>query len=501
MEIDLQGNILTRFENGPIETTPGAFREGLGKGGFWSVGGLEIDPLTGNLWVAVEPEFQDTIEVDITTGLPTGITFPGFVETPNRQGGIVGLPLGDPGTYPGFYDLVVFTNVAGDDFFTVHRLHQYPGLHGLREPLLQGSTGNVALGSPSPIPYTSGGTLNLLINTEGRGSFAGTFRPDFPAILLFDFGVDTLSDAEFGTDPGLGLGVLPELHVHSFLSNPASTTGDLQVPWSTGQLLQLPLTNFPVDTGDRIRIQAVYFEPFSQYSPGLMVTNEIWWSGVGINTVLVEAIGSNSFGIYPDGFFRVTWLDGPPIAKVLFHLRNTQSNTDLLNARFDTDEDAMNDVFGMGRGIDPMGNMVDLGGCDGTYRNDSDLTTGLVYDAANQAITPNGSEGKPSAACTYWLTDQGYSYNSGFVSHGGNPDSFHGLEFNFTDFGLNNGAPLGAGETESFGFDCDTDGVVTRGGGHLGMVITITLDDMASTVLEAELLPDPEDRNRSFIAW
>ena len=106
--------------------------------------------------------------------------------------------------------------------------------------------------------------------------------------------------------------------------------------------------------------------------------------------------------------------------------------------------------------------------------------------------------------CNYWLLDQGYSYNSGFIglAPAGPPDSFRGIECNFTDFGLDNGAPLGAGKTETFGFDFDTDFKICgdyNGGFHVGTVITVTLQD--NTVFQAELLPDLENPNRAFIAW
>jgi hypothetical protein len=249
-----------------------------------------------------------------------------------------------------------------------------------------------------------------------------------------------------------------------------------------------------VATGDIVRMQALYFDTRSGFfiPIGLMSSNEIWFAGVGLNDVRVDTIGSSSDNLNPDGFFRVTYLGGPAIEKVVLSFRGS-NNLGVEEALFDVNNYDRNDGFEAGRGFDPVTQtFLNLPGCDGTYRHDSDLTTGLVYDDTNSPALSSLN----SAACTYYLNTLGYEMFTGWIAS----DSFRGstvnwqtLEFNFTDFG-------GDGVEEVFAFDCDTDRTPGEGGGaHAGMVVTI--HQAGGIILSAELLPDSSDSTRGFIGW
>ena len=97
LEIDGEGNVLTELINNPNTNIPNK-PDGTPhpSGGWWGgVGGIEIDPQTGNLWLAADLD-ERIMELDPTTGMPTGIAYRQFVSEPGRVGGLVGIPGGDP---------------------------------------------------------------------------------------------------------------------------------------------------------------------------------------------------------------------------------------------------------------------------------------------------------------------------------------------------------------------------------------------------------------------
>ena len=503
LEIDMEGNILRTIVNNPItdvldvedldddgDTAEANPYFGEARGGWWAAGGITIDPITGNLWVGVDMQ-ERLLEVDITTGMPTGLTIPqpeiGFL--PARQGGITGLPGGDPGSYASSWDMIPFTNVAGDDFFTVIRMHQYPGLNGTTEAFLEGTINAIPLSgkifnpaTKPPIAYTSLSTLKIDLNANG-----GT---PAPALLMFDLNDDVNTDAA----TTLALGLLPELRVHSAFSTPADNGLAFNFPWATGATLNLDLAaaGFVVNTGQQIRVQAVYFHPLSQYSPGLMVSNEIWFGGVGINQILVETTGANPENAdTSSGYFRIHWLSGPDIVSVTLDGLSSLSNAgDLRDMHWDVTVANLADQMYLGNSTMP--------GARGTYRNSSDVLTGLVYDSA-----VNSNYGGNSPVVDYYVSSAAFTWDSGYqvilARHGNNPIYPGALQWNFTNFGLDSQGNQAAG-TEIFEFDGDVDHMNGNTGDYFqGMVVEVLLSD--GTMFKAEMLPDPEDSTRAFIGW
>jgi hypothetical protein len=417
------------------------------------------------------------------------------------------MPKGDPGSYASYWDMINFTNVAGDDFFTTHRMHLYSGLHGLQEAYLQASTGTLPLGLTPPIAYTTDDTLNLYVNTEGRGTFEGTFGPATVAFMFIDLNEDVNSDVETDFTAVVGAPILPELRIHSVISNPVATVpAPFPFVVATNTLIPLDLTGLPIATGDQIRFQAVVLDPRSDFAPplGLIASNEIWFGGVGINELLIQAVGASNRNLNPDGFFQVHWLDGPAITEVTMSMADSSTNVDMVDDEtgFWVDNENRNDSFQFGRGFDPVSMVfLDLGGCDGTYRHDSDVLTGLVYDDMN---TPPRDF---TVACDYYMrpvTEGGLGYEI-FTGYTGIQETifiaqvFGGMTFRFDDFGLD-GAGNPAAGPEVFAFDCFINSINNgRGGGMAGMVITVKREGMPDLV--AELLPDPEDPDRAFIGW
>lgn len=459
----------------PSSTDPNP-RLGMPIGGLWLGSGLALDNQTGNLWVLHEEGTEDIIEIDSTTGVPTGKHFDQERFTDNFRGGLDGILGGDPGGSPSDFDMLVLSRVNGDDHIAYQRMNLYPNLPGVSEPFLEGGINGGPLGTASPIVHNDTDTLDFGINLNGQS--VG------PALLFMNFADEGRSDVP----TILPIGTVPELRSYSNFSTPVSSGSALLVPTSTGAATSIDLgaIGFPVNTGDTIRMQAIYFDLRSQFSPGLMASNEIWFNGLVIRNVLYEATGPVAENAdTSSGFFRIHWLGGSDIVEVTLDFIDSSALGQ--NGRFDTDAVNMADIFGLGNGGGP--------GCQGTYRNGSDALTGLVYDAmTNTAI------GADSPICDYYA-DQGASWLSGFVGTpgpAGGGDSYQRLTFNFTDFGLD-GAGNPAAGPEIFEFDADTDSVLNDGGAHADMVITVTLRD--GTVFKANSLPDVSDPQRSFIGF
>jgi hypothetical protein len=125
---------------------------------------------------------------------------------------------------------------------------------------------------------------------------------------------------------------------------------------------------------------------------------------------------------------------------------------------FDTDQTGMAGVFAGGNSLLP--------GCAGTYRNGTDVQTGLVYDSLN--TTP--SNPCDPAANTGWIGTNATA-----------PDTFQTIEFRFSAFSAG----------KKFEFDADTDNFFANTGGSMwGMRITVELAD--GTIFKGVLEPDPE---------
>ncbi|MFO1077221.1 MAG: hypothetical protein U1E73_05790 [Planctomycetota bacterium] len=186
--------------------------------------------------------------------------------------------------------------------------------------------------------------------------------------------------------------------------------------------------------------------------------------------VEIEAYGTNS-GI-PNttlGFWRVTQNmgrpadRGSPIVDVRFDF-TTSINPQHSSVYFDTDQVGMLDYFDAGNHNVP--------GCDGTYRQDSDVSTGLIYDYQNTApLTPCAA-----GANTGWIGSSGLGSGN-----------YRALRFRFAPNQFMN---------ETFSFDCDTDGGAGGNGGDMaGMAVRVALQD--GRVFQGWMVADPIDPNRS----
>lgn len=186
--------------------------------------------------------------------------------------------------------------------------------------------------------------------------------------------------------------------------------------------------------------------------------------------VQVEAFGATS-GVpnTAEGFWRVTHNLGTPadrgasIVEVQIDFA-TSNNPAHANIVFDTDQSGMVDYFDAGNN--------NVAGCRGTWRHNSHVDTGLVFDAQN---TP------PRTPCAAGA-------NTGWIgTNPRQPGEYRTLRFRFA---------AGQFSNETFAFDCDTDfSAADNGGAMAGLTVRIRLAN--GVQFEGRLVADPVQPNRS----
>lgn len=473
IEIDNQGNVLTQYPNQN-----------------WNIRGLALDPLTGNLWLQSSGGSRgDIVEVDLTTGLETGKRIirhrPGSL-----PGGLMEV-VGGVGGSGNTLDLIGIDQSVPDSV-TGYRVHLHPQVLGTTEADLVCQVNALACGGGStPLDkstktFIDGETLTWGYDISSDPSLLGR-----PAILMANADIAALGLMDASTN-GVTLGIR-EFDVLSLLSIPAGQNpfviGDsFAIGGLAGTVLGLgpdalgdpdaslspPVMMVP---GDGVRLQAAYFDMGAIGVP-VVATNEVRFLRAD---VLVEAVGHNSFNTnLASGFFRITHNNPtlPSIVSVTLDISATSPEWS-----FDVDEVGLgptnNSQFWNGNSTDPGGI-----GCAGTYRNGSDVATGLIYDNMN-TYGPDAAAGQiplvcdPAANCGFTATNAASGTNR-----------WRTLTFRYTP---------GTFTCNTFEFDVDTDGGFgISGRAQEGMVVTVVLAD--TTVLTGTLVVDPSNRLRALLA-
>jgi hypothetical protein len=430
VEIDLAGKVIKTYANNQTVRHDAS--------------GLTFDPRTGNLWVMTEANSLDIIELDASNNMKaTGVRFrqgvPGVQWIGRCCGGICGIPGGDTKSYTSDFDMAVLTRLFGDDYAFIQRVHLYPGRLGYHAAKLEGSVNSTTLGQGvRGDGYL--GTIKANDIVRWRVDKGTSQSNNLPAITLIDAGSAAEVDHSF-------LPFFPELRV-----NPISPA-TLMVFGTVGSAaFRATVPAKALQCFWPLRMQAVYLDTKARPPFQLAATNEIWmsWSDEKTCSVIVETKGLNSFNsVTSTGFFRVIHKGGLPITEVTFDIL---ANLNPLQApmAFDVDQATMADFFNAGNST--------AVGFKGTYRNGSDVKTGLVYDAKNWPVHGSASAGA----------------NSGFMarngSNNGNGNTVKTLTFRFAGNKF-----LGSVATPKiFEFDCDTDGGIGANGASMaGMVITV----------------------------
>lgn len=442
-EIDFAGNVLRTFPN-------------LG----WSAYGLAIDPLTGNVWVNAGADGSSIVELDRATMAPTGRSF-----APVVQGGAQGgLSLASPhaGHHEPWPNQVAFAHLvqAAEDRVGISRLHLFPGVFGWQEPVLQIGTNGGSLVAGNA-PFRRGDTLELRV-ADPTGTMNGQ-----PVWTIVDFYFDAAARGYTDLSPVLpGTGILWEHRTLNAISVPASSTFVI-VAQAVGATLSIPLPpQFMVLDGDLLRAQTLYLQPASPQ--GIGSTNEAnWIGGGGERGIVVAAAGPTSFnaGTYPP--FWTVHSDGTHTHGAILEVEFTVVGAigQAAMQRFDIDQLGMGDRFDGGNATAP--------GCQGTYRNGSDLLCGLDYAAP----------GVHTIACHTAGQSSGVRFRQPPDSNGNTLE----LIFAFSAFTPG----------KAFEFDCDTDGAPPTGADHAGLVVHVTTAN--SGVLTGLLQLDPVRPNRSVV--
>ncbi len=447
LEIDLSGSILASIPN---------------RG--WTIYGLAYDPRIGALWVS-SGVGGEVVEIDRATAQPTGRVLPAVGEPGSSPGGLsVASPAA--GHHEPWQSELLLAQVRqgppGPDRLVIQRVDLHPGLDGTTEAVLRGSVVGDPLESHI-VHFATTDTFRFVVEA-GRPGQVG-----MPCWTIVNFFFDANRDAY--TDLGLIFpsgGYLAEWRTLSNFSVPSTSTS-VEAPHGIGTevLLSVP-TSLQLFDDQLLRFQSLYLEPAS---PTIFsVTNELnFVVDDGERGIVVAASGPNSFQGDPTRSFWSVHSDTTHTHGDILWLEMSFSGAALPAGalRFDLDQNGMLDRF-------DGGNSTQVG-CQGTYRNGSDVACGLDYAAAGVYVDPT-CHVQPGESAGFVA-----GIVPGFVSDA------HTLRFRFTTF-----TPGSA-----FLFDCDTDGGLPSGDAHAGMSVTIATS--GSGLLQGELQVDPAQPDRASL--
>ena len=194
-------------------------------------------------------------------------------------------------------------------------------------------------------------------------------------------------------------------------------------------------------------------------------TNESFFRAAASQTgIFIEAVGANSFDTDVDrGFWRVRHLGSYGAIQSIQLDWTLSTEPGQHSMQFDIDQDLNGHRHDGGNST----------GCPGTYRNDSDLATGLDYSYP----------GNHAPACATG------GENAGFSIDAGNAEAAQAVTYRFTGNSFGNGL--------QFEFDCDTDGGLgVTGASMTGLVVRVKV--AGGTLLSSALSVDPHNPMRAF---
>ncbi len=393
----------------------------------WCIQGLAFDPGGRTLWAYALPDQGPVVEIDPATGRPTGRTIDAFAR--GSQAGLCTF-------VDGVARRLAWIAQGERDLLVVATLRTIDGLSDA--PLLVSGID----GGPADRSFES---ANAGATTLDLALVGGT--PGLPAVVFVNLGNDALACGDV-TSLGPAWRTLQGFVAVTPFSSPSGTA--IELPTTVGATLPVPLSALPQSVA--LRAQAVHLDLSLLPSyPGALVvvpSNEI--------EVAVERRVPKGVTVVAEG---VDSLLGDPVAG-FFRIRNDGS--DAIRAIeleavggmvFDYDQDT-------GDGVAWAGNSAAASGCCGTYRQGSDVTTGLDYAAT------------PAAGCDALA-------QRGFLETGADGTT---LTFPFRGGLFGNGA--------TFAFDCDTDGGRGVAGSDMdGMRVRVTFasGDVRIGVLRADV--------------
>ncbi|MHC5065445.1 MAG: hypothetical protein ACYTG5_15875 [Planctomycetota bacterium] len=478
-EIDVAGDVLRSYPNS-------------GESSY----GFAIDPV-GNgdrMWINSVPNAGVLAEYDLLAGQLTGKQLADLSDD-GIQGGLDIIP-GSFGRGPkaSGYDLAYIRQ--GPDFLRVRRLHLDVAGEGIpASPVTRLGTAEPDLLSSLDderfFPRSDRGewvfdnnssALNLFFDISrnpgdglGMGGLNGR-----PAVIFANIGVDAARGLN-AISNGLGIRELSHLQSAVTLPEPQLAVRSRSMILSNNPLTpdanawRIDLRSLPalVDLGDCLRFQGLWLDDDVAFLPVALSNQVRFCRGPDqpfLSGTYVEAFGGNSYNADTSmGFFRVINEENDP-ARSVVRLRFTvrpgtpSATTEALFERFfrwDTDQEGMAEDFRGGNSL--------LSGCLGTYRNGSEIQTGLIY------------AGTPQADCDPAATQGWQGFDDGTTVYGSFAWDYLTLEFRF------NPDTFMAGRI--FEFDADTDGGTGLGGADMaGVVVFAEFRD--GSVTRGELVAD-----------
>ncbi|MHC5064781.1 MAG: hypothetical protein ACYTG5_12500, partial [Planctomycetota bacterium] len=491
-EIDTAGDVLRGFPNAGVSSH-----------------GFGIDPTSDGtlMWINGLSSGRKMAEYDLSTGTLTGKTMDGLYR---YFGGLDVVP-GSLGRGPqaSGYDILYLQSSYWNQV-RGRRLHLDVAGQGIppspttrlgtREPDLWTTVNDAQYWPPSDRGVTEYVYDNCLINpapvlnvlmdiSRNPGDGAGTGGLNGTPAVVF---LNTGDDAARGVDATSNLLNIRELaHLQPLLTSPSAQfavrsrglvlSNDPMASATNEWRIQLPMEQ----TWSYFRVQGLWIDQDVPFLP-IALTNQArfrrYVPGILGGTYAV-CLGNNTFNADTSaGYFQVineeTCTD-MSIVRVTYSINfgdpNISATTQNLIDEFfrwDTDNPNMAEVFAGGNSM--------LADCLGTYRNESEVTTGLIF-----AGTPQQNERRcDPSAMQGWIGSV-----DGPTAYGSANGDYLQLDFQFTPDTFLNGA--------KFEFDADTDGGPGVNGSSMAGVI-VEVEFKNGRISTAEITPDANVPFRAF---
>ncbi len=498
-EIDTDGDILRVFPNSGEFST-----------------GFAIDPISvldgrpTRMWVNGAPEvFANPLALyDLDSGRLTGRT---MTEVLGTGGGLDIIPGNfSRGTGASGWDILHLQQTF-DDIYRIRRLHldvAGSGIPpspvtrpGVLEPDLLSTVDDAEF-----VPSSDSGlksysidsfSLNLGFDlSRNPGDRMGTGGLNGAAAVIF---ANIGPDAAIGVDASSNLLGIRELaHLQPLLTTPQASqlvrsrgmvlSNDPFFPseWRIALIPGLPFQ--PID--DCVRFQGLWIDDDVAFLP-IALTNQVRLcrgeascGSCPLQDTYAECIGGNTLNADTSaGFFSVTNDVSDPnlsIVRLTWTVRPSDpSNSAQTQAlvdnffRWDTDSPGLADRFEGGDSL-----AID---CQGTYRNGSEVSTGLIFAGTSPQ---NGTPCDPTALQGWIGSDDGPTVFGAFDG------DWLTLDFTFSPDTFLDG--------KVFEFDCDTDGGLGVSGAAMAGVIVV-VEFRNGTISAGEMIADSTNQSRALV--
>ncbi|GAB4147981.1 MAG: hypothetical protein Fur0037_16220 [Planctomycetota bacterium] len=251
-------------------------------GNDWSIYGMAIDPVTSNLLVNSAPDFGRISEIDRNTGLLTGNSLP--MALPGAAGTTLqgGLSMASPAAgvherWQTAASFVELTQDVGSDMLSIRRLHMFSDttntLTGWNETHMVSGVGMSGTMNRDAKTFGANATLRFQVTDP-----TNVANGQITWVVMNIFGLAAVDAYTDLSQVIPGMGILAEHRTVNPFSSPVSTPLMMFFAGAIGTPTSISVPPGIFQSGDSIRMQALYVQPLLTTPLPLASTNEIYFT-------------------------------------------------------------------------------------------------------------------------------------------------------------------------------------------------------------------------------